>query len=93
MNRIRDEAIAKAELERSMRRRLQYSAETLIKTFEAIQRQIPEELSNIALICITANETDLATMNSTLSRILTEYTMSSVEKKSMTPFKKSSLKS
>ena len=31
MNRIRDEAIAKAEQERSMRRRLQYSAETLIR--------------------------------------------------------------
>lgn len=85
MSRIRDEAIAKAELERSMRRRLQYSAETLIKTFAASQRQVPEELSNIASSAITANETDLATMNSTLSRILTEYTLSSVEKQSMSP--------
>lgn len=88
MSRIRDEAIAKAELDRSMRRRLQYSAETLIKTFEASQRQIPEELSNIASSAITANETDLATMNSTLSRILIEYTLSAVEKQSMTPLQK-----
>jgi hypothetical protein len=88
MSRIRDEAIAKAELERSMRRRLQYSAETLIKTFEASQRQVPKELSNIVSSAITANETDLATMNSTLSRILVEYTLSSVEKQSMTPLQK-----
>lgn len=88
MSRIRDEAIAKAELERGMRRRLQYSAETLIKTFEASQRQVPEELSNIASSAITANETNLATMNSTLSRILIEYTHSSVEKQSMTPLQK-----
>ncbi len=88
MSRIRDEAIAKAELVRSMRRRLQYSAETLIKTFEANQRQIPEELSHIVSSAITANETDLATMNSTLSRILIEYTLSSVEEQSMTPLQK-----
>lgn len=88
MRRIRDEAIAKAELERSMRRRLQYSAETLIKTFETSQRQIPKELSNIASSAITANETDLATMNLTLSRILIEYTLSSVEKESMSPLQK-----
>lgn len=88
MSRIRDEAIAKAELARSMRRRLQYSAETLIKTFEASQRQIPKELSSIASSAITANETDLAIMNSTLSRILIEYTLSSVEKQSITPLQK-----
>jgi len=88
MSRIRDEAIAKAELERSMRRRLQYSAETLIKTFEASQRQIPKELSNIASTAITANETDLATMNSTLSRILIEYTLNSIENQDMTPLQK-----
>jgi hypothetical protein len=88
MSRIRDEAIAKAELERSMRRRLQYSAETLIKTFEISQRQIPEELSNIASSALTVNETSLATMNSTLSRILIEYTQSSVEKQSLTSLQK-----
>jgi len=87
MSRIRDEAIAKAELERSMRRRLQYSAETLITTFEASQRQVPKELLNI-VSSATANETDLATMNSILSRILIEYTLSSVEKQSMTPLQK-----
>ncbi|MFI5344122.1 MAG: hypothetical protein ACHQUC_07875 [Chlamydiales bacterium] len=88
MGRMRDEAIAKAELKRSMHRRLQYSAETLIKTFEASQRQIPKELSHIASSAITANETDLATMNSTLSRILIEYTLSAVEKQSMSPLQK-----
>lgn len=88
MSRIRDEAIAKAELERSLRRRLQYSAETLIKTLEASQRQVPKELATIVSSAITANETDLATMNSTLSRILIEYTLSSVEKQSMTPLQK-----
>lgn len=88
MSRIRDEAIAKAELERSMRRQLQYSAETLIKTFEASQRQVPKELSNIAFSAITASETDIATMNSTLNRILIEYTLNSVEKQSMTPLQK-----
>ncbi len=88
MSRIRTETIAKAELERSLRRRLQYSAETLIRTFEASHRQIPEELSNIASSAITANEADLATMNSTLSRILIEYTLSAVEKQSMTPLQK-----
>ena len=77
MDRIRDEAIAKAELERSMRRRLQYSAETLIKTFESIQRQIPEELSNIASSAITANETDLScyefNFESNIDRIYHEF--------------------
>lgn len=88
MSRIQDEAIAKAELERSMRRRLQYSAETLIKTFKTSQHEIPEELSNIASSAITANEIDLATMNSTLNRIFVEYTLSSVEKQNMTPLQK-----
>jgi len=88
MNRIRDEAIAQAELERSVRRRLQYSAETLIKTFASIQREIPEELSNIASSATTASETDLAAMSASLSRILTEYTMSSIEKQSVTPLQK-----
>lgn len=45
MDRIKEEAIVKAEHRRSMQRRMQYSAEMLIKTFKAIDRQIPEELS------------------------------------------------
>jgi hypothetical protein len=88
MNRIRDEAIAKAEQERTMRRRLQYSAETLISTFKSIQRQIPEELLNIASSSLTATDAELATMNATLSRMITEYTMSSTDQKSMTPLQK-----
>ncbi len=88
MNRIRDEAIAKAEQERTMRRRLQYSAETLISSFKSIQRQIPEALLDIASSSLTATEEELASMNATLSRILTEYTMSSSDQKSMTPLQK-----
>ncbi|PIS03102.1 MAG: hypothetical protein COT85_03495 [Chlamydiae bacterium CG10_big_fil_rev_8_21_14_0_10_42_34] len=88
MNRIRDEAIAKAEQDRTMRRRLQYSAETLISIFKSIQRQIPEAILDIASSSLTATETELAAMNATLSRILAEYTMSSTDKKSMTPLQK-----
>jgi hypothetical protein len=87
-NRIRDEAIAKAEQKRHMRRRLQYSAETLISTFKSIQRQIPEELLAIAASSLTANDEELAKMNATLSRTLTEYTMSAKDQKSMTPLQK-----
>jgi hypothetical protein len=85
MDRIREEAIAKAELERSMRRRVQHSAETLIKAFTTINRQIPQELLEIAASSLTADEKHLIGMNATLSRILTEYTISSVEKENMTP--------
>lgn len=91
MNRIREETIAKAELKRSMRRRLQYSAETLISTFRITNRPISEELSNIALSALIANETDLACMNAAMSRILTEYTLytvTCVEKQRMTPLQK-----
>lgn len=88
MSRIREEAIVKAELERNKRRQLQYSAETLIKTFETSQLQIPKELLNIASSAIIANKTDLASMSSTLSRILVEYTLSSIEKPSMTLLQK-----
>ncbi len=88
MSRIRDEAIAKAELALSMRRRLQYSAETLIHTFKIGKRQIPEELSNIASSALTANDNDLAIMNSTLSQILIEYTFNAIEEQSMTPLQK-----
>ena len=88
MNRIREEAIAKAEQERNMRRRLQYSAKTLISTFKSIQRRIPEELLDIASASVTANDAELDAMNATLSRILTEYTMSSNDQKSMTPLQK-----
>lgn len=88
MNRIRDEAIAKAEQERTMRRCLQYSAETLISTFKSIQKQIPDSLLHIASSSLTATEAELAGMNATLSRILTEYIMSSPDQKSMTPLQK-----
>jgi hypothetical protein len=88
INRIQEEAIAKAELERSMRRKLKYSAETLITTFTAANRQIPTELFSIASSVLTVKETDLITMSSILSRILTEYTVSSVEPQTMTSLQK-----
>lgn len=88
MKRIRDEAIAKAEQERAMRRRLQYSAETLISTFKSVQRQIPKALLDITSLSLSATTTEFAAMNATLSRILTEYTMSSTDQKSMTPLQK-----
>ena len=85
MGRIRDAAIAKAELERSMRRRIQYSAETLIKNFTAQNQQAPYELSEIVSTALTAHEKDLSGMNATLSRIFTEYNINSVEQQKMTP--------
>lgn len=88
MNRIRNEAIAKAELERSVRRKLKYSAETLITTFNADNRQIPRKLFDIASLALTASETELITMSSTLSHILTEYTLSSAEPQAMTSLQK-----
>lgn len=83
--RIRNEAIAKVEQERSMRRRLQYSAETLIKTFEDAGLQIPEELSSIASAILIANQSDLSNISSTLSRILTKFSISAAENKNITP--------
>ena len=88
IDRIRDEAIAKAEQERSMRRRLQYSAETLIMTFKSIQKPIPKELSVIASSSLTVSDAELTTMNSTLSRILIEYTTSIADQKNMSPLQK-----
>ena len=81
---IRDAAIAKAELERNMRRRIQYSAETLIKNFTAQNQQVPYELSEIVSTVSTAHEKDLSGMNATLSRIFTEYSINSVEQQKMT---------
>ncbi len=77
ISRIQNEAIEKAVLERSIRRRLQYTAETLVKTFKAEGCQIPEELSDIVSSVLTANKVELDIMTSTLNRILTEYTLSS----------------
>lgn len=88
MDRIREEAIAKAEQERCKRRQLQYSAETLIKTFEMGGRPVPEELSGIASLATSANETDIAAMGSILSSLLTNYTLNVVENQNMTPLQK-----
>jgi len=85
MVRIRNEAMAKAEQERNMRRRLQYSAETLIGSFEVAGRQIPDELIRISSTVLTADESNLATISSKLSQILTEYTISEAENKCVTP--------
>ena len=67
-----------------MRRRIQYSAETLIKNFTAQNQQVPYELSEIVSTVSTAHEKDLSGMNATLSRIFTEYSINSVEQQKMT---------
>lgn len=85
MVRIRNEAIARAEQERSIRRRLQYSAETLIKTFEDAGRQIPEELSSIASSVLVVDQSDLDSISSNLSRILTQFSIGAAENKNITP--------
>jgi hypothetical protein len=85
INRIREEAIAKAELERSKRRRLQYTAETLIKTLETASTKIPKELSRIVLSAITASESELVAMNAMLSQIMAEHILIFIGNESMTP--------
>lgn len=88
ISRIQNEAIEKAVLERSIRRRLQYTAETLVKTFEAEGCQIPEELSDIVSSVLTANKVELDIITSTLNRILTEYTLSSSKEEKVNPLQK-----
>lgn len=88
MNRIREEAIAKAEQERNKRRKLKYSAETLIATFKAIQRQVPEQLLEIVSSALSSTDTQLATMNANLGRIVTEYISSSTDHKNISPLQK-----
>ncbi len=87
-HRIREQAIAEAEKKRSLRRSLQYSAETLIRTFEASGRLIPNELKKIATSATTAPENELSSMGSMLNQILTEYTLSIHDNNSMTPLQK-----
>ncbi|MBA2656820.1 MAG: hypothetical protein H0U70_07510 [Tatlockia sp.] len=82
---IKEDAIAKALQESSKRRRTKYSAETLIKTFKTSGLQIPDELQLIVSTAITSNETELATMNSTLGRIITEYSLREVDKERRSP--------
>ncbi|KTD47813.1 hypothetical protein [Legionella quateirensis] len=88
VSRIREAAIVKAVQERSTRRRLQYSAETLIKFLETEKHQIPEELLNITSSIITADEAELTAINSTLCRILNLYILGSNEIQTMTPLQK-----
>ncbi|HAU1322405.1 TPA: hypothetical protein F8R96_15950 [Legionella pneumophila] len=88
ITRIREEAIAKAVYERSIRRRLQYSAQTLIKSIETSNCEVPKELLNIVSSVITADETELSAIKSTLSRILNLHNLGSNETQILTPLQK-----
>ena len=89
--RIRNEAIAKAEQERSLRRRLQFSSTTLIRAFKESGRPIPEELELIATAALNANEAELILMQSTVSSISKEYTLSTIDNTHITPLQKALL--
>lgn len=88
ITRIREEAIAKAAYERSIRRRLQYSAQTVIKSLQTSNCEVPKELLNIVSSVITADETELSTIKSTLSRILNLHNFGSNETQILTPLQK-----
>ena len=75
IHKIQERAIVKAEKVRSFRRRLQYSAETLIADFEATGHIIPSELKKISKSAALVNESELKSMESTLSKILTEHSI------------------
>jgi hypothetical protein len=88
MNQIQEQAIAEAEKDRSLRRRLQYSAETLVRAFASSGRAVPEELQKIAGSALSVDEVELSNMSSKLNSFLTEYTLSSADAPSMTPLQK-----
>ena len=47
MNQIQEQAIAEAEKDRSLRRRLQYSAETLVRAFASSGRAVPRSYKRL----------------------------------------------
>jgi hypothetical protein len=88
MHRIRQEAIARAEEGRNLRRRIQYSAETLIKSFEASECPIPIELLNIASSAVTVKDDELSAIGVILNRLLMEFTLSAIDNQGMTLLQK-----
>lgn len=88
MERIRKQSIAKAEEQRSIRRRLQYSAETLIQSFTISGVAIPEELQRIASSVLTASSSELSATTSVLNRIAMEYTSNIIDNQELTPLQK-----
>lgn len=87
-NQIQEQAMAEAERDRSLRRRLQYSAETLVRAFGSSGRMIPEELQHIATSAITIDATELQAMSTNLNRLLTEFTTCGADTQNMTPLQK-----
>lgn len=85
LHRIQEQAIAKAENEKTVRRRLKYSAETLIQAFETSGRLIPHELQTIVTSVETAQEAELSSMGSAFNQILTEYTLNITNNHNITP--------
>ena len=73
INRLRDKAIEKIELERTKRIRLKYAAETLINQLENKKCPVPKELSHIAKSALTGNESQLTEFSNTLSQMLIKH--------------------
>lgn len=88
MHRIRNESIAKAEESRTIRRRIQYSTETLIQSFETSKYPIPIELLNIVSSMETAKDDELSSIGAMLNRTLMEFTLKSIDSEEITPLQK-----
>ncbi|MCW8444195.1 hypothetical protein OQJ05_09055 [Fluoribacter gormanii] len=84
ISRIRDELIAKAEFERSIRVRLKYTAEMLIGMFEKINCSIPNELPKIVFSVLNADESDLSIYKAFLDKIITNHLTEAADKNDLT---------
>lgn len=84
ISRIRDEAIAKAELERSSRVKLKYTAEMLVSMFEKNNSSIPNELPKIVLSVLNADESELSIYKAFLDNIITNYLTEAADKDNLT---------
>lgn len=85
INQIQEKVIAEAEKDLCLRRRLQYSAETLIRAYSSSGMVIPNDLHYIAMSAVTVDKAELSDLGSNLNRFLAEYTFKSTDKSNMTP--------
>lgn len=84
ISRIRDEVIAKAELDRSIRMKLKYTAEMLVSVFNKNNYPIPNELQKIVLSVLNADESDLSIYKDFLDNIITNYLTEAADKNNLT---------
>ncbi|ARH00451.1 hypothetical protein [Legionella micdadei] len=84
ISRIRDDVIAKAELERSIRMKLKYTAEMLVSVFNKNNYPIPNELQKIVLSVLNADESDLSIYKDFLDNIITNYLTEAADKNKLT---------